>query len=171
MIMRNIILTGFMGTGKSTLGKHLAARMGYRFRDLDEMIVVHENMSVNEIFKQKGEPYFRALETSLICGISEDQGIVLSTGGGAVISPENRSMLRKMGLVVNLRAAPTALLERLSGENERPLLKGAKDTATVERMLQERETCYADADIRIDTTDKKMEDVADEIMLFLESNG
>lgn len=171
MIMRNIILTGFMGTGKSTLGRHLAVRMGYRFRDLDEMIVVHENMSVSEIFKQKGEPHFRALETSLIRGISEDQGIVLSTGGGAVISPENRSMLRKMGIVVNLCASPAALLERLSGENERPLLKGAKDTATVVRMLQERETCYADADIRIDTTDKKMEDVADEIMLFLESNG
>jgi len=171
MIMRNIILTGFMGTGKSTLGKHLAARMGYRFRDLDEMIVVHENMSVNEIFKQKGEPYFRALETSLIRCISEDQGIVLSTGGGAVISPENRSMLRKMGMVVNLCASPAALLERLSGENERPLLRGGKDTATVVRMLQERETCYADADIRIDTTDKKMEDIADEIMLFLESNG
>ncbi len=169
MIPSNIILTGFMGTGKSTLGRHLAARLGYQFRDLDAMIVVHENMSVNEIFKKKGEPYFRALETSLIRGITKEQGIVFSTGGGAVISPENRSMLRNMGFVVNLCASPTALLERLSGEHERPLLQMTKDTATVVRMLQERETCYADADIRIDTTDKSMEDVADEIMLILES--
>jgi shikimate kinase len=169
MMPANIILTGFMGTGKSTLGRHLAVRLGYRFLDLDEMIVVHESMSVNEIFKKKGEPYFRALETSLIRGITKEQGIVLSTGGGAVILPENRSMLRNMGFVVNLCASPTVLLERLSGENERPLLKDAKDTATVVRMLQDRETCYADADIRIDTTGKCMEDVADEIMLILES--
>jgi|AMWB02.1.fsa_nt_gi shikimate kinase len=167
MTLPNIILTGFMGTGKSTLGRHLAAKLGFRFRDLDDMIVAHESMSVNEIFHQKGEPYFRALETSLIRSISAEKGMVLSTGGGAVVAPENRTMLRNMGFVVNLCASPAALLERLAGENDRPLLRRAKDTATVIRMLQEREACYADADLRIDTTDKKMEAVADEIMQIL----
>lgn len=166
--MSNVILTGFMGTGKSTIGKYLSSRLGYRFCDLDEMIVVKENMTVNEIFEKRGEPYFRVLETSLIRSIFNEQGIVLSTGGGAVISSENRAMLRRMGCVVNLAASPEVILERLAGDKSRPLLKGTKDGDTVVRMLKERESFYADADIRIDTTGKKMEEVTKEIMLFLE---
>lgn len=166
--MTNIILTGFMGTGKSSVGKLLAKRLGYRFRDMDDMIVSRQNMSINEIFEKCGEIHFRTLEAEAIRSISEERGMVVSTGGGAVISKENRNMFRNIGLIVNLSASPEVILERLAQDDGRPLLKGVKDIATIDRLMKEREPFYSDADIRIDTTGKKLEDVAREILAFLE---
>ncbi|MEA5113509.1 MAG: shikimate kinase [Geobacteraceae bacterium] len=166
--MTNIILTGFMGTGKSSVGKLLAKRLGYRFRDMDDMIVSRQNMSINEIFEKYGEIHFRTLEAEAIRSISEERGMVVSTGGGAVISKENRNMFRNIGLIVNLSASPEVILERLAQDDGRPLLSGSKDIATIDRLMKEREPFYSDADIRIDTTGKKLDDVAREILAFLE---
>lgn len=166
--MTNIILTGFMGTGKSSVGKLLAKRLGYRFRDMDDMIVSRQNMSINEIFEKYGEIHFRTLEAEAIRSISEERGMVVSTGGGAVISKENRNMFRNIGLIVNLSASPEVILERLAQDDGRPLLNGSKDIATIDRLMKEREPFYSDADIRIDTTGKKLDDVAREILAFLE---
>jgi shikimate kinase len=169
--MASIILTGFMGTGKSSVGKLLASALGYRFLDLDDMIVSRGNLSINEIFARYGECHFRALESEAVRSISKECGMVISTGGGAVISPENRAVFRSMGYIVNLTASPEVILERLAKDDARPLLNGSKDMENIDRMMKERESFYSDADIRIDTTGKKLEDVVREIMLFLEGKG
>lgn len=166
--MRNIILTGFMGTGKTSAGRLLAARLDYRFQDVDALIVEQEGRSINEIFANDGEAYFRRVETEVITTALQGNRLVISTGGGAVISEHNRRLMREAGLVVNLTASPAAVLERLAGDDERPLLRDEKGLEKVQAMLAEREPFYADADIRIDTTGKNVEDVVREILTILE---
>jgi len=166
--MRNIILTGFMGTGKSSAGRLLAERLGYAFQDIDTLIVEQERRSINEIFAEQGESYFRGIEADILASVLHGTKLVVSTGGGAVISGKNRELMRVSGIVVNLTASPTAVLERLAGENDRPLLREEKGLEKIRAMLAEREPYYADADIRIDTTGKNVEDVVREILLILE---
>jgi shikimate kinase len=164
-----IILTGFMGTGKSTVGRVLASKLGYAFVDTDNCIVEREGCSITDIFAEKGEPYFRNVERDTIaCVLSMDNQVV-STGGGAVLSFENRNLMRRSGIVVNLTADTESILRRLGQEAERPLLQGAKFAENIEIMISEREPYYADSDIRIDTSGKNVEDVAREILLYLET--
>jgi shikimate kinase len=169
--MNNIILTGFMGTGKSSVGKVLAKLLMRRFVDLDELIEAEAGMAIKEIFACHGEPHFRALEAEMIKRLEVEEDLVLSTGGGAVISPENRRRMRRAGRVVNLTASVAAIQKRLMGDGERPLLKDDKSSEKIAAMLTEREPFYADADIRIDTTDKKLEDVLSEILVWLKRAG
>lgn len=166
--MRSIILTGFMGTGKTSVGKLLASRLGYRLIDLDSLIVEEEHRSINNIFADSGEAYFRQVETEVLSRALETERLVVSTGGGAVISEHNRRLMRDAGIIVNLTASPATVLERLAGDNERPLLKDERGLDKIKEMLAVREPFYADADIRIDTTGKNVEDVAREIILILE---
>jgi shikimate kinase len=167
--MKTIILTGFMGTGKSTVGEILALKLGYDFVDLDRCIVEREGSSINDIFLKKGESYFREIERDELLGLLEKENQVVSTGGGVVIFPENRHVMRRSGIVINLLAQPDILLQRLRDETERPLLQGAKNLEMIKKMLSERENWYADADIQIDTSEKNVEDVVREILLFLET--
>ena len=165
--MKNIFLTGFMGCGKTSVGRILAAKLGYRFVDLDQVIVERAGASINEIFASHGEPAFRSLESGALAEVAGRTGVVVSTGGGAVIAEGNRSVMRRSGAIVNLTATAEAIAARVSGDSERPLLK---DDASVERirtMLGGREGFYADADLRIDTTGKTVEAVAAEIVQYL----
>lgn len=167
----NVILTGFMGTGKSSVGKLLARLLGFRYVDLDCRIVEKEGASINDIFRLKGEPYFRSVETEAARETAGESGLVISTGGGAVLAPENRRIFREQGVIVNLIASAEEICSRLKGCDDRPLLKDDSSLQKVEAMLQAREACYADADIRIDTTGKKVEDVAQEIARKLKETG
>lgn len=167
MIM-NVILTGFMGTGKSSIGRLLAARLGYRFCDLDAVIVEQEGRSINEIFSSAGEEYFREVESATLQRILQQASQVVSTGGGAVIMQKNRDLMRKAGVVVNLVASPQSILRRLQNDDQRPLLRDSKSLEQVEKMLLERERFYSEADIRIDTNGKNVEDVAREILNHLD---
>lgn len=169
--MKNIILTGFMGTGKSSVGKALAKQLGCRFADLDELIAAKAGVTIREIFEHHGESRFRELEADIIAGIESDEVLVVSTGGGAVISPDNRRRMHQAGRIVNLTASAEAIQERLIGDGTRPLLKDDKSIDKIAAMLAEREPFYADADIRIDTTGKKIEDVLDEILVWLKKEG
>ena len=166
--MRTVFLTGFMGTGKSSVGKVLARMSGLTYVDLDALIVAQAGMSINEIFALQGEPAFRALESTLLRSLGRQEGIILSTGGGAVLSAENRDIMRSRGIVINLTASVPVIRDRLRHATDRPLLQDSKVTEKIEQMLSEREACYAEADIRIDTAGKKIEDVAAEIMALLE---
>jgi shikimate kinase len=168
--MRNIILTGFMGTGKSTVGKLLAQKTGYVFCDLDALIVDTAGMSINEIFAKHGEVFFRELEANAVKQVSDAQMQVVATGGGAVIREDNRKLLRSSGIIVNLQASTEAICSRLNNDSERPLLKDRKSTEQLTELLEQREQYYADADIRIDTTNKKVEDVVEEILRNLKGN-
>jgi shikimate kinase len=165
--MKNIILTGFMGTGKSSVGKVLAAKIGYGYCDLDDLIIKHAKISINEIFEKFGEKYFRELETYMIKQVSLAENMVIATGGGAVIKEDNRQLLHSTGVIVNLEASVEQICSRLSDDATRPLLKDRKSLEQVKDLLKEREPYYADADIRIDTTGKKVEYVVEEILCRL----
>lgn len=165
--MKNIVLTGFMGTGKSSVGKMLAKKMGYGYCDLDDVIVEQAGMTINEIFERYGETHFRDLEVKAVNQVSTAENLVVATGGGAVIRKENRERLRSTGFIVNLEASVEEITARLSSNTDRPLLKDEKSREKVTAMLKEREPYYAEADIRIDTTGKKVEDVVREILFQL----
>lgn len=161
-----IVLTGPMGSGKTSVGRLLAHQLGWEFVDLDALIVEQAGKSINAIFADEGEPAFRRLEQQQLANLVGRERVVLSTGGGAVIDPENRRLMRLIGPVVNLTASLAALAARLVTCSDRPLLQGeaAARMAKLERLLQEREQCYADSDIRIDTVGKSVEDVAAEVL-------
>ncbi len=163
----SIILTGPMGSGKTSVGKILAARLRYDFKDLDALIVEQAGKSINQLFADEGEATFRDRESAALSELVGQQAMVLSTGGGVVIRERNRLLLHAAGLVVNLSATVESLVKRLAQANDRPLLRG--DNPLEERIRQivaEREPFYADADIRIDTTGKTLEDVAAVILEF-----
>ena len=163
----SIILTGPMGSGKTSVGQLLAVRLNYQFQDLDALIVEQAGKSINQIFAEEGEAAFRDRETALLSTLIGQRGIVLSTGGGAVIREKNRALLHAAGLVVNLVAAVDELARRLASADDRPLLQGDEALEKrIERIMAEREPFYADADIRIDTTGKTLEDVAVLILAF-----
>jgi shikimate kinase len=164
----NVILTGFMGTGKSSVGKLLAARLNFTFCDLDALIVAQEGRSINSIFSSNGECYFRTVESTVLKHVLQKSSRVVSTGGGAVIMKGNRDLMRQFGVVVNLVASPATILQRLQDDDERPLLRDAKSLPQIQKLLMEREAFYSEADIRIDTEGKNVEDVARDILIFLE---
>ena len=169
--MKNVFLTGFMGTGKSSVGKILAERLGCKFIDLDALIVAEAGMSIKEIFAAQGEPYFRALEADMVRRLASEKGAVVSTGGGVIIDPENRRRMREHGVVVNLTATAQAIRERLAADNERPLLQNDNSLEKIVSMLAEREPFYRDADIRIDTTGKGVDDIVLQILVWLKKES
>lgn len=162
--MKNIYLTGFMGCGKTSVGRVLSAKLGCDFIDLDQAIVREAGVSIKEIFSSQGEPAFRLLESQTLANISTCSGVVVSTGGGVVIAPENRAIMRDSGSIVNLTASVETIAARLTGDSERPLLEGDASIERVHNMLAGREEFYKDADLRIDTTTKTVEAVAAEIL-------
>jgi shikimate kinase len=169
--MVNIILTGFMGTGKSSVGRSLASVLGYKYIDIDSEIVAQEKRTINEIFSENGEDYFRSVEKAVLQRVLNDTMLVVSTGGGVVIEEENRLTMRRSGIIVNLTAPPSLILQRLADDDERPLLREEKSVEKIRNLMMQRERFYADADIRIDTTGKNIEDVVHELLMRLESGA
>jgi shikimate kinase len=159
---KNLVLVGMMGTGKTESGKCLAARLGRRLADTDELVAEREGLSIAEIFRSFGEPYFRASEREVVRTLAQKRGLVIATGGGVVLNAENVSDLRAGGFLVWLEAGPEALMLRLRGDQSRPLLGGEDDLAA---LLAAREPLYlAAADARVDTTGKTVLQVAEEIL-------
>lgn len=160
---KNIVLIGFMGTGKSEVGKELAERLGYGFIDTDELIEEREGISISEIFDRYGEPYFRKIESEVIEEVSKKDKVVISTGGGAVIKQENRENLNRKGIMVCLTASPQVIHERTRSYDNRPLLKTDDPYKRIEGLLKEREPYY-EADITIDTSKIETSEVVDRIL-------
>ncbi len=167
MSERPVILTGFMGSGKSTVGRLLANNLACPLVDLDTVIVDATGRSVNEIFAQDGEAGFRLLESKYLQQVLRKGRSVIATGGGAVLSPENRTLMRSRGIVVNLMVSLPQVLQRLNGATNRPLFNCKDTEERVKSLMEERKQFYADADIRIDTDGKSVEDVAAEILRFV----
>lgn len=161
----NVILTGFMGTGKTAVGKRLAKRLGWRFVDVDQLIEATARMSVPRIFAERGEAVFRRLERRIIGRVVHGHEQVIATGGGAVLDPQNRSRLRACGPVICLTAAPRAIIERLGPKlSSRPLLRGGTGRLTkIRTLLRQRAKAYGQADVTIDTTSLSVEEVAERI--------
>ncbi|MBI5886468.1 MAG: shikimate kinase [Deltaproteobacteria bacterium] len=170
----NIILTGFMGTGKSSVGKILARECGLEFLDLDDIIETASGASIKEIFNSGGETEFRRLEAEAIEKVvsgAYGANCVLATGGGAVLRKSNRDALRRWGTVVLLTASVDEMLDRVGKAEARPLLSGAKRRDTIERLMAERDSAYGDCDLSVDTTGLTMAEVVARIKGFLKERG
>lgn len=158
-MFKNIILTGFMGVGKTSVGTRLAKDLGYAFVDTDTLIESDQRMTITDIFAKFGEPHFREVETRIIQEVMRGERQVVSTGGGAVIRDVNRDAMKKAGLVVCLTARPETIYERIRQETHRPLLRTADPKAKIRELLDSREQFYAQADVVIDTSDLSVDDV------------
>lgn len=142
-----------MGCGKSSVGRRVAGLTGHRFLDSDDLVVQDDGRSISDIFAADGEIYFRELEHRALTNAVGLCGIVLSTGGGAILRPDNREALRRIGLVAWLDADPDVLFERASRSGRRPLLQTENPRLAFDTLLADRRAIYADtADFRIDST-------------------
>ena len=172
--MRNVILIGFMGTGKSSTGKMLAQRLGCAFIDMDVKIEEDAGMTIPEIFAQFGEEHFRQLEHELALKLSTRRNAVISTGGGTVKNPANVAALKKSGVLVCLKANVDTVLERTQSRGMRPVLdkedNGDRRQA-VEKLLAEREKFYQQADFSVDTSDLSPLQVVEIIAKTLKTRG
>ena len=164
--MRNIVLIGFMGTGKSTVGKRLAQMLAWNFVDTDYVIGEVTSLSVTEIFKRHGETRFRSEERIVVARLSQQDKLVIATGGGTVVDPRNLEALAQNGIIVGLHASMEAILSRIGHKNDRPLLKGTKEA--IAKLWSERQECYAQADFTVDTSLKNIDEVVNEIVVKLE---
>lgn len=163
----NISLTGLMGSGKSTIGRHLAYVLGKEFVDTDEIIEEREGKTINEIFKDKGEKYFRKLEAELIAELCSQEDLVLSLGGGAIVNDDNRKLLKRNSSLVTLIADPQDLYDRVKRRKNRPLLKGKDQLEVLEKLWEERKPAYMDSHLQIQTENKSINLIAREIIKSL----
>lgn len=154
--MDKIILIGFMGAGKTTLGRILAKRLGIAFVDTDERIEKEQKRAVSDIFAKEGETYFRELETEQLKELLEhEECMVLSVGGGLPVQPQNHELLQKLGTTVYLKADIETLVKRLGRDTKRPLLQGGSVEEKIAGLMQEREPVYEKVADKIVHTDGK----------------
>jgi shikimate kinase len=144
-----LYLVGFMGAGKTTVARSLARRMGWRFDDIDERIETRERRAVSTIFAQNGENYFRQLERQMLYELLPERNIVVATGGGTFVDPENRAAMLTDGAVVWLDLPLTRVIVRVPVDGRRPL---AADRVQMERLFTERQLAYSQAHVRIDAS-------------------
>ncbi|MGH2458490.1 MAG: shikimate kinase [Chloroflexota bacterium] len=168
----NIVLIGFSGTGKSSVGRLLADRLDWPFIDTDDLIVERFGKAIGAVFRDQGEAAFRAAERDAVAIACAGARRVISLGGGAPVDPDNRARLGDRNLVVRLDALPETIFDRLtrgrSGE-ERPMLAGADPLARIRALLEARTEAYAIADLTVDTEGRTTDDVVGTILQWLET--
>ncbi len=148
----NLILVGPMGAGKTSIGRRLAERFGLAFVDADQVIVQHAGATINAIFEHVGEPGFRSREQAALAAVLEGEGQLVSTGGGAILGPDNRQLMAARGYVVYLQVSVAAQLKRLSRDRTRPLLQRGDREQVLHELAQAREPLYREvADLVFDT--------------------
>lgn len=166
---KNIVLIGLMGTGKSAIGRTIGKKLGRRFIDTDRFIERKAGKTIAEIFEQDGESIFRKLEKEIIRRISQYIGIVIATGGGLIVDQENFSCLKESGWIIALYASPETIYKRIEGKRIRPLLLKQEDPVKkLEEILNNRKPIYAQAHFHVDTENKEIDEIADEIISLLE---
>jgi shikimate kinase len=160
MERRNIVLCGFMATGKSSVGKELAALLGYDFLDMDAIIEAEAGMPIPEIFSTRGEPAFREMESRLVERLSKRIGGVIATGGGTIVNRQNFENLKRSGITVALTADPETILMRAGTGENRPMLGKADHLQRIQDLLQQRSAAYSMADFSVDTSNRSISEVA-----------
>ncbi len=166
--MNNVILIGFMGSGKSSVGKALAKKLERKFIDMDDEIELGEEKSINEIFAEYGEDHFREVETNYLEKLLTKKNKVISTGGGVILKEENIAILKRIGTVVFLHTTYEALLKNLEGDKKRPLLQRDDAEEVIKNLLTKREPIYFNAaSMIIQTSKKSIDEIAKEIISLL----
>lgn len=163
---QNLVLIGFMGSGKTSVGVKLSYRLQVSVEDTDKLIERREGRSINEIFADDGEEYFRQLETELLGELAEKNGSrIYSVGGGTPVRTENRGLLKRLGKVVYLRVSPETVYERLKNDSTRPLLQCVDPLSRIRQLMEERREAYeACADVVIDADKLDMESILKRIV-------
>lgn len=160
----NIILIGFMGTGKTSVGKRIAKALHMDFVDTDQVIEEVTGMEIKEIFQRYGEKRFRSEESAAVKRVTQKDNQVISTGGGIVLNPENLNALKEGGLVIALNASPEVIFERVSKNKNRPLLQTPDPLSTIIELSSQRKPLYNQAHISITTDNKSLNEVTDEVI-------
>ena len=164
----NIVLVGFMGTGKSVVGRVIAQKLEFHFIDTDDVIEQTSKAKISDIFAEHGEDYFRDLESQAVKSVALMKNQVVATGGGVVLRSSNIDLLRTGGPIFCLNATPKAIWERVRSSRNRPLLRGPEPLKKIETLLDKRAPYYALADHQIETTGVSVDRVADEIISYIE---
>ncbi len=159
----NIILCGFMATGKSSVGKRLADALHREFLDMDSLIEAEAGTTISDIFSSQGEAAFRAMESRMVERLANQSDRVVATGGGAIVNPHNLEEMKRSGIVITLTADIPTILQRSEKENTRPLLQTPDRLARIRTLLEQRAPFYAQADIVLDTSSMNI----DEAVAFL----
>lgn len=167
--MKNIYLVGFMGVGKTVVGRILAQRLVRDFVEMDEIIVVRTGMQINDIFSQHGESYFRKLETDLLFELAAKDNLVVSCGGGLICNEQNLQLLKESGSVILLKAEASIIYERIKEHVHRPILKVKDPLAKIKALLAKRSPYYNQADYLVDTDNDSVDDVAGKIITILKN--
>jgi shikimate kinase len=161
----NIALIGFMGTGKTTVGRLVAEHLRFGYVDTDELIQTQTGRSINDIFKTDGEAAFRALEQAVVDALALRSGSVIATGGGLPVNPNNLASLKRHALVVSLWSSPEKIWERVRHQGHRPLLNDLDPQAKIRELLAAREPFYKQADVLINTELRSIREVAQQVIL------
>lgn len=172
--MLNVVLTGFMATGKTVVGHIVARRLGRPFVDTDMEIERRTGLSVREIFARHGEAFFRQQEAALVKELAERRGLVIATGGGTLTNPTNLALLKAGGVIVALTARPEVIAARIRDPEERPLLAGRRGpelVARVEELMTRRKEVYEAADFTVATDNRAPGEVAAMIIEFLKGGS
>lgn len=164
MAPRNLVLAGFMGTGKTSVGRLLAERLGWAFVDMDEVLAKRLRMSIAEVFPRLGEARFRAEETALLGELACGEEQVIATGGGALLTQANRSLLEGHAVIFCLNCGVDRLLSRLPDDGARPLLGGPEREKRVRDLLAQRSAAYTAIAHQIDTTDRSVAEVVEAVL-------
>jgi shikimate kinase len=161
-----VYLVGFMGAGKSSVARALAKRLDWKIEDIDERIERRERRDIPSIFRQEGEPYFRAVEREELISLLPQRGLVVATGGGTVLDPGNRELMLRDGAVVWLDASFATILSRVPLDGRRPL---AADRMEMERLYNQRLMAYRQAHLRVDANRGSVDELVDQIVEWLEA--
>lgn len=169
--MSRIYLTGFMGTGKTTVGELLAENLGCRFVDLDALIVEDAGKSISDIFATLGEERFRDIESAMLHALDQTAALVVATGGGIILRETNRRFMRDTGYVINLAASLETIDARLTGDTSRPLLQGDSRHQRLRALFMQRQHLYDECDFKLETTGKAPMEIVSIILLWLKNRG
>jgi len=167
----NIVLVGFMGTGKTSVGKRVAERLAYRFVDMDDVIVERAGKSIPRIFEEDGEAHFRELERAVARSLSAEFGLVVATGGGVVLNPDNIADYAGTGLVICLSATPEAILDRVRHDTNRPLLNADDKIEKITGILSVRQARYDAVPLQVDTTNLAEDEVVERVLALYNDAG
>ncbi len=169
--MTSLVLTGFMATGKSSVGREVAARLGRRFVDMDAIIEERAGKTIACVFAEDGEAAFREMETALAEELAQQEDLVIATGGGCMLRPENRAAFAGRAVVICLWATPEEVLRRAGADPARPLLPkdGVKE---IGRLLERRRAAYRELPHHIDTTGLTQDEVVERVLeVFRQARG